>query len=63
MIMVKGNTASEADDAVPAAPSPAQRKLSSARADEDAPQGEFWALLRSVAVLVGVVVLVGWIIG
>ena len=61
--MVNGNTASEPADAAPAGPSPAQRKLSSARPDEEAPQGEFWVLLRSVAMLAGVVVVIGWIIG
>lgn len=61
--MVNGNTASEAGDAAPAAPSPAQRKLSSARPDEEAPRGEFWVLLRSVVMVVGAVVVIGWIIG
>ncbi len=42
---------------------PAPRKLSSARPDEEAPRGEFWVLLRSVAMVVAFVVVVGWLIG
>lgn len=61
--MVNGNIADQAAKARRAAPSPAQRKLSSARPDEEVPRGEFWALLRAIALVVGAMVLVGWIIG
>lgn len=61
--MVNSNLAAQPQDDQPAAPSPAERKLSSARLDEEVPRGEFWVLLRSVAVVIGLVVGVGWIIG
>jgi len=58
-----GNTAEQAAESLPAAPTPAARKLSSARPDEEVQGGEFWVLLRSVAIVIAVVVGLGWLIG
>ncbi|MBB3897979.1 hypothetical protein GGQ83_001416 [Roseococcus suduntuyensis] len=61
--MVKGDIAGQATEKAAKKPPPAPRALSSARVDEEVQGGEFWVLMRAAGILIGLVVVVGWIIG
>lgn len=58
--MVNGDISGQATDRAAKKP---PRALSSARVDEEVQGGEFWVLMRSVGIVIGLVVVVGWIIG
>lgn len=60
--MTSGDTVDQATDKAPEN-APPSRRLSSARVDEEVQGGEVWVLLRSVGIVIGLVVLVGWFIG
>ncbi|WP_206929963.1 hypothetical protein [Roseococcus thiosulfatophilus] len=61
--MVNDDITGQATDTATKNTSPVPRRLSSARVDEEVQGGEFWVLMRSVGIVVGLVLLVGWIIG
>ncbi|WP_191084977.1 hypothetical protein [Roseococcus microcysteis] len=60
--MVNHNVANQVTDKARKKPQPTPRALSSARLDEEVQGGEFWVLMRAAGILIGLVVVVGWII-
>lgn len=61
--MVNRNIAGQITDKAGKKPRPTPRALSSARLDEEVQGGEFWVLMRAAGILIGLVVVVGWVIG